>query len=150
EQVIEARARLERSKIDPASVEAPFDAFARFDGPEQAAPPADDPFAQLDTTLDAFTTLAESGAATAPTPAPTPAQAAITEAPAALQPSLDPITDLAAALENAAAAHQPEAAITIDFDSAVGSPAPAPPAANVVFSASAESPASDDPFLIPE
>jgi CheY-like chemotaxis protein/tetratricopeptide (TPR) repeat protein len=148
EQVIEARARLERSKVDPATVEAPFDAFARFDGPAQAAPSADDPFAQLDSTLDAFTTPAESGAAPAPTPTPTPV--ATLEAPAAVSSSPDPISDLAAALENAAAAHQAEAAITIDFDSALGSQAPAAPAAEVVLAAPAEPPASDDPFFIPE
>jgi CheY-like chemotaxis protein len=149
EQVIEARARLERSKIDPATVEAPFDAFARFDGPGQQAPSADDPFAQLDSTLDAFTTLAESGATPAPAAAPTPAMTV--EAPAVVSSSPDPITDLAAALENAAAAHQTEAAaITIDFDSALGSQAPAAPAAEVTLAAPAESPASDDPFFIPE
>jgi twitching motility two-component system response regulator PilG len=145
EQVLEARARLERSKIDPATVEAPMDAFARFDGPAQAAPSTDDPFAQLDSTLDSFATLAASGAA------PAPAPAARAEASAAAPASPDPITDLAAALESAAAAtHQAEAAITIDFDSALVSQAPAAPAANVVLSATAESPASDDPFSIPE
>jgi len=144
EQVIEARARLERSKIDPATVEAPFDAFARFDGPAQPAPSADDPFAQLDSTLDAFATPAQSTAAPAPAPAPS------LEAPAAVSSSPDPISDLAAALENAAAAHQAEAAITIDFDSALASQPPAAAAADVVLAAPAESPASDDPFFIPE
>jgi CheY-like chemotaxis protein len=146
EQVIEARARLERSKIDPATVEAPFDAFARFDGPAQPAPSADDPFAQLDSTLDAFATPAQSTAV----PAPAPAPAARMEAPAAVSSSPDPISDLAAALENAAAAHQAEAAITIDFDSALASQPPAAQAAEVVLAAPAGSPASDDPFLIPE
>jgi CheY-like chemotaxis protein/tetratricopeptide (TPR) repeat protein len=146
EQVIEARARLERSKIDPASVEAPFDAFARFDGPAQPVPSADDPFAQLDSTLDAFTTPAESGAA--PAPAPTPA--ATIEAPPAVSSAPDPIADLGAALENAAVAHQAETAITIDFDSALASQPPAAPAADVVLAVAAESPASDDPFFIPE
>src|SRR5262252_6828291 len=59
EQVIEAKARLERSRIDPATVEAPVDAFARFDGIAETAASTDDPFAQLDSTLDAFSQLSE-------------------------------------------------------------------------------------------
>ena len=71
EQVIEAKARLERSRIDPATVEAPVDAFARFDAPADVAAPADDPFAQLDSTLDAFAQLSDPVGT--PAPAPTPA-----------------------------------------------------------------------------
>jgi twitching motility two-component system response regulator PilG len=143
EQVIEAKARLERSKIDPATVEAPVDAFARFDAPAELPPPPDDPFAQLDSTLDAFSTLPEPAEA----PAPTPAVEA--EPAAAVASSPDPLTDLAAALEGAATAHQTEAAVSLDFDTAVESLEPPASDTNAVAPAAAESLAADDPFFTP-
>jgi twitching motility two-component system response regulator PilG len=151
EQVIEAKARLERSKIDPATVSAPMDAFARFDGPgAQPAPSTDDPFSQLDSTLDAFATLAQPAAA----PAPALAAAETADAPAAVAASPDPITDLAAALEQAAATvtRQAEtASVTLDFDTALESMDSPASATNAVISAKTESPASgDDPFFTPE
>jgi CheY-like chemotaxis protein len=124
EQVIEAKARLERSRIDPATVEAPVDAFARFDAPADVAAPADDPFAQLDSTLDAFAQLSDPVGT--PAPAPTPAFA--TEAPAAAAPG--PIVDLESALEEAAVVEtvsidsidQPEQTVSLDFDTVMQSP----------------------------
>jgi CheY-like chemotaxis protein len=115
EQVIEAKARLERSRIDPATVEAPIDAFARFDTPGDVAAPADDPFSQLDSTLDAFAQLSEPAEAPGPTPTPTFA----IEAPAAAAPQ--PIVDLESALEEAAVVEtvsidQPDQNVSLDFD----------------------------------
>jgi CheY-like chemotaxis protein len=115
EQVIEAKARLERSRIDPATVEAPIDAFARFDTPADVAAPADDPFSQLDSTLDAFAQLSEPAEAPGPTPTPTFA----IEAPAAAAPQ--PIVDLESALEEAAVVEtasidQPDQNVSLDFD----------------------------------
>ncbi len=123
EQVIEAKARLERSRIDPATVEAPVDAFARFDAPADVAAPADDPFAQLDSTLDAFAQLSDPVGT--PAPAPTPAFAM--EAPAAAAP--EPIVDLESALEEAAVVEtvsidsvdQPEQTVSLDFDTVMQS-----------------------------
>jgi CheY-like chemotaxis protein len=135
EQVIEAKARLERSKIDPATVVPPVDAFARFDAPVDAAVPADDPFAQLDSTLDAFAQLSEP--AEAAVPAPTFAM----EAPASAAP--EPIVDLESALEEAAVVEtvsidQPEQTVSLDFDAVMKSlEAPASPQSPV---ASLESP----------
>jgi twitching motility two-component system response regulator PilG len=144
EQVIEAKARLERSRIDPATVEAPIDAFARFDEPADLPPPADDPFAQLDSTLDAFSTLPEPAEA----PAATPAVQA--EPVSAVAASADPLTDLAAALEGAAAAHQTEAPVSLDFDTPVESLEPPASGTNTVAPAATESLATDDPFFTPE
>jgi CheY-like chemotaxis protein/Tfp pilus assembly protein PilF len=141
EQVIEAKARVERSKIDPATVEAPVDAFARFDGPAQPAASTDDPFAQLDSTLDAFATLSEPPAAPAAVPV------TIEEAAVAVPATPESIVDLAAALEDIAATHQTDA-VTLDFDAALDALDP-PAATNVVIAAAAESPASDDPFFTP-
>jgi twitching motility two-component system response regulator PilG len=142
EQVIEAKARLERSKIDPATVAAPVDAFARFDAPADVAATTDDPFAQLDSTLDAFAQLPEP--VDAPAAAPTPAPAFTTEAVAAP----DPILDLESALDEAAATHQPEAAVILDFDTALTSPDLAVPVSQAVTIAVTASPADDDPFVV--
>jgi CheY-like chemotaxis protein len=114
EGVIEAKARLERSKIDPATVAPPVDAFARFDAPADSAAPADDPFAQLDSTLDAFAQLPEPTEAAAPTFA--------IPAPAAPEPAVD----LESALEEAAAVEpapvdQREQAVALDFDAVMKS-----------------------------
>jgi CheY-like chemotaxis protein len=111
EQVIEAKARLERSRIDPATVEAPVDAFARFDAPAETAASTDDPFAQLDSTLDAFSLLSEPAAApvaAAPQPAPAPAPA-----PEAFV-APEPVVDLEPALDQAASSV--DQTISLDFD----------------------------------
>jgi twitching motility two-component system response regulator PilG len=122
EQVIEAKARLERSKIDPATVVAPTDAFARFDAPGATA--TDDPFAQLDSTLDAFAPLPEPVEAPMP-PDPVPVAAASADVAAEILPEVpaapEPIVDLAMTLDDAAAAHHTEAAVTLDFDTALDS-----------------------------
>jgi CheY-like chemotaxis protein len=128
EQVIEAKARLERSRIDPATVEAPIDAFARFDTPADVAAPADDPFAQLDSTLDAFAQLSEPAEAPAPGPTPTPTPTFAIEAPAAVAP--EPIVDLESALEEAAVVEtvsidQPDQTVSLDFDTVMEFEAPA-------------------------
>jgi len=112
EQVIEAKARLERSKIDPATVEAPVDAFARFDAPAEIAS-TDDPFGQLDSTLDAFAQLSEPAAA--PVVAPVvvePLPEAPAPEPVAATP--EPVVDLEVAFDQAAPVEQ---AISLDFDS---------------------------------
>ncbi len=61
EQAIAAMRRLQASRIDPAKVAAPVDAFARFgvteDTEDDVASLDADPFAGLDATLDAFATL---------------------------------------------------------------------------------------------
>jgi len=141
EQVIEAKARLERSKIDPATVEAPIDAFARFDAPTEAA--TDDPFAQLDSTLDAFAPLPEPVEAPMP-PAPTPAAAASDDAADALlevPAAPEPIVDLAMSLDDVAAAHQTETAVTLDFDTALDSLDSPAPERETAVSAANEAPA---------
>jgi twitching motility two-component system response regulator PilG len=142
EQVIEAKARLERSKIDPATVAAPVDAFARFDAPADVAATTDDPFAQLDSTLDAFAQLPEP--VDVPAAAPTPAPAFTPEAVAAP----DPILDLESALDEAAATHPPEAAVILDFDTALTSPDLAVPVSQAATIAVTASPADDDPFVV--
>jgi len=121
EGVIEAKARLERSKVDPATVEAPMDAFARFDAPAEAVAtfaPADE--AQLDSTLDAFAQLPELTAAPAPVPA---AVLTIDDIPA---PAPDPIVDLESALDQATAVapatiDHSDQPVSLDFDSVLNS-----------------------------
>jgi CheY-like chemotaxis protein len=115
EQVIEAKARLERLKIDPATVEAPVDAFARFDAPADVAAPADDPFAQLDSTLDAFARLEESAATAAPALTLTPAAAPtiVEDMFSTPEPTPEPMVNLASALEET---DQPDQALSLDFD----------------------------------
>ena len=141
EQVIEAKARLERSKIDPATVEAPIDAFARFDALTAAA--TDDPFAQLDSTLDAFAPLPEPVEAPMP-PAPTPAAAAsaddVADALLEVPAAPEPIVDLAMSLDDAAA-HQTETAVTLDFDTALDSLDSPAPERETAVSAAYEAPA---------
>jgi CheY-like chemotaxis protein/tetratricopeptide (TPR) repeat protein len=115
EGVVEAKARLERAKIDPATVAAPVDAFARFDGGDAAGALGDDPFAQLDSTLDAFAKLPDAESPAPPAPAPAPAVQAVA-AP-------EPVVDLEAVLEQAAAptsAGEHEA-VTLDFDAVMNS-----------------------------
>ena len=122
EQVIEAKARLERSKIDPATVVAPTDAFARFDAP--AATATDDPFAQLDSTLDAFAPLTEPAEALMPPPQ-APATVASADVAAEILPEVpaaqEPTVDLAMALDDAASAHQSETAVALDLNTALDS-----------------------------
>ena len=71
EQAIAAMRRLQASKIDPAKVAAPVDAFARFGVGEESGDAGQlatldgDAFAELDASLDAFASLPED------TPAPT-------------------------------------------------------------------------------
>ena len=142
EQVIEAMARLERSKIDPATVEAPVDAFARFDAPADVPATADDPFAQLDSTLDAFAQL--------PEPAEAPAPTFAVQAPAAPEPTVD----LELALTEAAAVEpvaidQQDQAVSLDFDTAPTSPDLAVPENQAATIAITEAPAADDPFVVP-
>src|SRR5215467_8511505 len=98
EQVIEAKARLERSKIDPATVEAPVDAFARFDAPAEIAS-TDDAFGQLDSTLDAFAQLSEPVAA--PAVAPVVVEPLPEPAPEPVAATPEPVVDLEAALDQA-------------------------------------------------
>jgi CheY-like chemotaxis protein len=138
EGVIEAKARLERSKIDPATVAPPEDAFARFDAPADgltAFASADD--VDIDSSLDAFAQLPEV-AATA-----TPATADAT--PVAQTPSApEPIVDLESALDQATAVEagsvdSTDQGVSLDFDAVLNSlersaaePKPEPPVAPVV------------------
>jgi twitching motility two-component system response regulator PilG len=116
--VVEAKARLERAKIDPSTVTAPVDAFARFDAGDSAAPfaGADDPFASLDSTLDAFAKLAD----------PAIDQSPVGQSPVGQSPvAAEPVVDLEAALEEAAptapAAAESDQGIALDFDAVMNS-----------------------------
>jgi twitching motility two-component system response regulator PilG len=141
EQVIEAMARLERSKIDPATVEAPVDAFARFDAPADVPATADDPFAQLDSTLDAFAQL--------PEPAEAPAPTFALQAPAAPEPTVDLEFALTEAAVEPVAIGQRDQAVSLDFDTALTSPDLAVPEDQAATIAVTEAPAADDPFVVP-
>jgi twitching motility two-component system response regulator PilG len=131
EQVIEAKARLERSKIDPATVEPPVDAFARFDAPADLAASGDDPFAQLDSTLDAFAQLAE--------PVEPPAAALAVETPAAPEPivDLESAVDEVTAVQTVAIDHS-EQTVSLDLDTGLD------------LSSSQQSPATDHRPLFSE
>src|SRR5262249_10166515 len=116
-----AKARLERAKIDPATVAPPSDAFARFDAGDGAVFGGDDPFAQLDSTLDAFAALPDAGIQQSSVPSP---QSPVPSHELSLSESsevpAEPMVDLEAALEEAAAPVAPaidgDQAVTLDFD----------------------------------
>jgi CheY-like chemotaxis protein len=88
---IAAMERLRSSRVDPSKIEAPLDAFTRFDSTEDSfAPlePADDLFEQLDSSLNAFSELAVSAVepervAAAPVAAPVARPAPVVAAPVA-------------------------------------------------------------------
>jgi twitching motility two-component system response regulator PilG len=131
EGVIEAKARLERSKIDPATVAPPVDAFARFDGPADGLAFGSGDEADLDSSLDAFAQFAEAAAAPAPAAA-APAAAPPAPAPVAeAQSAPDPVVDLESALEQATAVEtvsietmsigSGDSAVSLDFDAVLNS-----------------------------
>ena len=100
EQAIAAMRRLQASKIDPAKVVAPVDAFARFGAEEEAAPAAglaaldgDAVFAKLDESLDAFASFSD-------------VQPQIADAPSSAQNAGVPVRDVEAILS----AQKPEPA----------------------------------------
>ena len=130
EGVIEAKARLERAKIDPATVTPPVDAFARFDAGDAAATfgGADDPFSQLDSTLDAFAQLPEAGIEQSTVGQSTVGQSTVE--PPSVEPSpempAEPIVDLEAAIEQAvsvdpAPVDQNDQTVSLDFDAVMNS-----------------------------
>src|SRR5580765_5186603 len=126
--VVEAKARLERAKIDPSTVTAPVDAFARFDAGDSAAPfaGADDPFASLDSTLDAFAKLPDPATDQSPVGQSPVGQSPVGQSPVGQSPvAAEPVVDLEAVLEEAAPTAPPAAesdqGIALDFDAVMNS-----------------------------
>jgi CheY-like chemotaxis protein len=130
-----AMERLRCSRIDPSAIEAPLDAFARFDALADgfaSIEPADQSFEQLDSTLDAFAELPTAMEPPSVDARPVVESEPVVDAPVAAHepvvavtpiPESDPVTFVSAA-EPVATAVSPEPI-------AVVTPVPEPPRVDV-------------------
>ena len=155
EQAIAAMRRLQASKIDPAKVVAPVDAFARFGVEDDAAPasglPALDGDAKLDESLDAFASFSDVQPQIVDAPSSTRNAVAVQDVEAVLpepQPASAPWDELeveASPIAAAPIAAAPSAVVVPPAPVAAESPAPVAVAAPAVPVSSAPAPATFTP-----